>query len=515
MAPINITVRIGTTDNFPLEVDDEESVEELAILVISVKPELGEEELPRLVHKGKILKEDGVALRDIPVKDGDFVVAAPKRPAGTSAPPQPVAEAATAAAANAGAIAEAPAQAAQAADAGQAGGEPSEAAIEQLSGMGFDRPKVVEALRAAFNNPERAVEFLFNGIPAVATQPAATPQPAASQGQWPEGLLGPQLLSKSGLQATRLAIGGARVVLLYFSAHWCPPCRQFTPRLAAALAQPVDQLAVVFVSSDRDDASFTQYYREMPWLAVPFNQQQAMMVSAAFGVRGIPNLVVLDAQTGQQISADGRGDVVRSNFDIAACLRCWGVAETARPTAPPAAAPAAMAAQDAPTPVSKREEPAPLPIDDDAADAALARVRQEAWEVQEPFFRTGLKILDNVLQNPDEPKFRQLKLTNAALSAKLFNVAGEAGLLLMGIAGFIKEDAGVMTLAGPPDGCCTAVRDKMQAAADTAWETHARAERDARITEEMEKDKHRQARYGGSEKTEVGRQRRGGGGGGG
>ncbi|CAJ1428522.1 unnamed protein product [Effrenium voratum] len=48
--------------------------------------------------------------------------------------------------------------------------------------------------------------------------------------------LGTQLVTKSGLQSTATALAGAKVVALYFSAHWCPPCRGFTPQLAAAVA---------------------------------------------------------------------------------------------------------------------------------------------------------------------------------------------------------------------------------------------------------------------------------------
>ena len=59
---------------------------------------------------------------------------------------------------------------------------------------------------------------------------------------------GPELRSGADTKPTSQVLGGKAVVGLYFSAHWCPPCRGFTPQLAA-LYEALVAAGESFVSS--------------------------------------------------------------------------------------------------------------------------------------------------------------------------------------------------------------------------------------------------------------------------
>jgi len=127
-----------------------------------------------------------------------------------------------------------------------------------------------------------------------------------------EDMFGEELLGKDGkMVKTSDALAG-KVVGIYFSAHWCPPCRGFTPALAKTYetykAKGLN-FEIVFASSDRDEKSFGEYFGEMPWLALPFNDRERKeKLSSKFKVRGIPTLVILD-ESGETITTDGRSAV--------------------------------------------------------------------------------------------------------------------------------------------------------------------------------------------------------------
>jgi len=121
-----------------------------------------------------------------------------------------------------------------------------------------------------------------------------------------------QLLGKEG-PVPNDSINDADVIGIYFSAHWCPPCRGFTPVLSETykkITAAGKKFQVVFVSSDRDQVAFEEYYSEMPFLALPFSESdKGGELKGKYGVRGIPTLILVNNK-GETITQNGRGVVM-------------------------------------------------------------------------------------------------------------------------------------------------------------------------------------------------------------
>jgi len=147
-------------------------------------------------------------------------------------------------------------------------------------------------------------------------------------------LLGSQLVDARGKNCPLDEKLAGKVVALYFSASWCGPCQQFTPQLASLYAQAqAAQLPfeVVFVSADRDEASFEGYLNHMPWCAVPFGAPERTSTPAQFQVAGIPHLKVF-GPNGQLLDDDA---IQHGNLSVAAITN-WvrGGASAAPPQQP-------------------------------------------------------------------------------------------------------------------------------------------------------------------------------------
>ncbi|KAF3970757.1 hypothetical protein ACB098_01G068500 [Castanea mollissima] len=104
------------------------------------------------------------------------------------------------------------------------------------------------------------------------------------------------LLTSTGLQVKVSDLEG-KVIGLYFSANWYPPCRNFTPVLVDMYEQLKtngSDFEIVYVSSDEDLNAFNNYHALMPWLAIPFSDLETKKtLNRKFDIEGIPCLVIL------------------------------------------------------------------------------------------------------------------------------------------------------------------------------------------------------------------------------
>ena len=99
---------------------------------------------------------------------------------------------------------------------------------------------------------------------------------------------------------------GVGCVGLHFSAHWCPPCRQFTPALVDFYNKHKDKLEIVFVSGDRSPAQKERYIKDdkMEWLTVDFRGEDSDRLQGGLGVQQYPTLVILN-DAGKIVTMDG------------------------------------------------------------------------------------------------------------------------------------------------------------------------------------------------------------------
>ncbi|XP_057508756.1 ubiquitin receptor RAD23c-like isoform X1 [Actinidia eriantha] len=241
---MRIFVKTLKGTHFEIEVKPEDTVADVKQNIESVK---GADVYPApqlmLIHQGKVLK-DGTTLEENKVAENSSVVimltknksssgegsatstaptaetpqtnsppstTATQAPAVTSSPPASVPSPAPVAApvslVTAGSESDVYGQAAS----NLVAGSNLEGAIQQILDMGggtWDRETVVRALRAAYNNPERAVDYLYSGIPEQAEVPAVARAPAsglaANSPVQPPQPVQPEPIASSGPNANPL-----------------------------------------------------------------------------------------------------------------------------------------------------------------------------------------------------------------------------------------------------------------------------------------------------------------------
>jgi thiol-disulfide isomerase/thioredoxin len=226
-------------------------------------------------------------------------------------------------------------------------------------------------------------------------------------------------------QRALLPVGGegakleGKVIALYFSAHWCPPCRAFTPTLGqtydmVTTGPAAREFELIFVSGDRSPAEYEDYLSHMTgWLATPFQSPAADQLRAKFGVRGIPSLVFLNAD-GTELSRNGRQIVAQDPM-----LHSIDMQPKASQAGGVATGVGGAALTSALQSMVQR--------------AGISAAKAAAGAVQ--------RYLSNAEQHPSEQKYRRIKRANGFFVSKVSNTPGHEEL--MKAAGFELEADGI------------------------------------------------------------------------
>ncbi|KAG2345538.1 UV excision repair protein Rad23 [Suillus weaverae] len=204
---MKLTIKTLQQKMFQLEAEGSETIADLKQKISNTQGHSVESQ--KLIFSGKILTDDKT-VASCEIKEKDFLVLMVSKSKPTPAQPPPVIaststpqpEAATPAPAPApaptapqvlapapaapapvasSAPSAAPAVAPVTADGSFLTGEALQSTISNMVEMGFEREQVVRALRASFNNPDRAVEYLMTGIPAHLMNEAAGPAARPAQ----------------------------------------------------------------------------------------------------------------------------------------------------------------------------------------------------------------------------------------------------------------------------------------------------------------------------------------------
>jgi nucleoredoxin len=102
-----------------------------------------------------------------------------------------------------------------------------------------------------------------------------------------------------------------KLIAYYFSAHWCPPCRTFTPQLVEyynRVAPQHPEFEVILYSFDKSAAAMEAYMREtnMPWPAIDYQKLADKGELKKSAGDGIPSLILVD-DTGKLLSSSFAG----------------------------------------------------------------------------------------------------------------------------------------------------------------------------------------------------------------
>lgn len=133
-------------------------------------------------------------------------------------------------------------------------------------------------------------------------------------------IIGNILIDKNGNNYNTINKLNNKYIAIYFSAKWCGPCKQFTPKLVN-FYNKVDKnnFELLFISLDKNLNEFNMYFNEMPWLSIPYDKNNSESLSEVFNIDGIPTLQLYD-NYGNLISTYGKDIVLNYENILLTCI---------------------------------------------------------------------------------------------------------------------------------------------------------------------------------------------------
>lgn len=119
-----------------------------------------------------------------------------------------------------------------------------------------------------------------------------------------------------------------KIIGLYFSASWCPPCCKFTPILSTLyedMLEYYDDIEIIFISWDENNEDFNNYRNKMSFLALSFNNQNIKdKLNEEYNITQIPTLIFINLldnsiiNNGKEIIQNSNGNIeyVRNKLNI-------------------------------------------------------------------------------------------------------------------------------------------------------------------------------------------------------